>query len=181
MHHHLNKKLDKQRKPSVKVPKLKILWNKRKHKRRNELGLTFYSLSGDKDMEASYLDLGLEELEEVREGAGEGSNDSILGGLPCPNIWARSQATVVVLLLNGDLLVNIKSEWTPYDYCYCQVDVRSTVSPLVSCLVSFLSLFPRFPPYYVPVGSDLFGISILIPSSILATNPLPYLVSVMGY
>ena len=80
-HHHLNKKMDKQRKTAVRVPKLKIHWNKRKHKRRNELGLTFYSVSGDEDMEASYPDLSSvndsnegdpEELEEVREGAGEG-------------------------------------------------------------------------------------------------------------
>ena len=75
--------MDKQRKTAVKVPKLKILWNKRKHDRRNELGLTFYSVSGDEDMEASYPDSGsvndsneegLEELEEVREGACEGGH-----------------------------------------------------------------------------------------------------------
>ena len=78
---------------AVKVPKLKILWNKRKHKRRNGLGLSFYSVSGDEDMEASYANLDsvkdsnnrdLEELEEAREGAGEGGHASILGEIPLP-------------------------------------------------------------------------------------------------
>ena len=50
-------------------------------------------MSGDEDMEASYPDLGsvnnskeggLEKLEEVKEGAGEGGFDSIFGGAPLP-------------------------------------------------------------------------------------------------
>ena len=50
-------------------------------------------MSGDEDMEASYPDSGsvnnsneggLEELEEVREGGGEGGHDSILSGTPLP-------------------------------------------------------------------------------------------------
>ena len=76
---------------AVKVPKLKILWNKRKHKRRDGLGFSSYSVSGDEDMEASYPDSvkdsnegGLEESEEVREGAGEGGHASILGETPLP-------------------------------------------------------------------------------------------------
>ena len=86
-------KMDKQRKTAVKVPKLKILWNKREIKKRNELGLSFYSMSGDEDIEAPYPDLGSvndskegvpEELEEVREGAGEGGHASILGETPLP-------------------------------------------------------------------------------------------------
>ena len=108
--------MDKQRKTAVKVPKLKILWNKRKHKRRNELGLSFYCVSGDEDMEATYPDSGsvndsneggLEELEEDREGAVEGGCVSFLGEIPSPNTWVMSQATFVVLHLNRDPLVNI--------------------------------------------------------------------------
>ena len=69
-------------------------------------------------MEASYPDLGSvnnsneggpEESEEVREGVGEGGLVSILGKIPLPNTWAMSQATFVVLPLNGDPLADIKS------------------------------------------------------------------------
>ena len=50
-------------------------------------------MSGDEDIEASYPDLGsvsdcneggLEESDEVREGAGEGGHDSIFGGTLLP-------------------------------------------------------------------------------------------------
>ena len=53
--------------------------------------LSSLSVSGDKDMEASYPDLcsvndskegGPEESEEVREGAGERGHDSVFGGAP---------------------------------------------------------------------------------------------------
>ena len=71
---------------AVKVPELKILLNKRKHKRRDGL---FYSVSGDENMEASYPDSsfirdsnegGPEESEEVVDKVGEGAQASITGG-----------------------------------------------------------------------------------------------------
>ena len=94
-------------------------------------------------MKASYPDLGsvndskeggLEELEEVKEGAGEGGCDSIFSGAPSPNIWARFQTTAVVLPLDGDPLLNINSGYTYYACCPGPVGPNSSVSPLVFCL-----------------------------------------------
>ena len=69
-------------------------------------------MSGDEDMEASYPDLGsvkdsneggMEELEEVREGAGEGGHASILGETPLPKHFGN---------VPGNLCV-VASKWGP--------------------------------------------------------------------
>ena len=92
MHHHLNKNCTNKGKTTVKVPELKILCNKRKHKRRKELGLSCYQISLCLGMKIWKIlgsvndskEGGLEELEEGNEGAGEGGHDSSFGGAPLP-------------------------------------------------------------------------------------------------
>ena len=81
MHHHLNKNRQSKENNRQSPHTKDIVEEKRKHKRKDGLGLSFYSVSGSEDTEASYPDSGSvrdsteggpEELEEVVDKVGEG-------------------------------------------------------------------------------------------------------------